>query len=944
MKKALLYIGIALAAIGCTKDADVDPSGDSALTINSSIATRAEKSAWTKDDAIGVYLTTTDATFGDEASNVKFVTSDDSGNFSSSTSLYLPTSGSVEILAYYPYTDDTTFDPKTYAINSADQVDLLSAKNTLTASSSSAVKMSFGHLLSKISLTIKAGNGLTTSDLEDLDVKLSNISTSGEFDLTTSSVVESSLGQPADLALTTISTTTDEQTEISSSAIAIPQALDKATLYFTTESYGTFSATLATDEFTTGNDYTYTVTINQNSVSLSSATITTWVENGGGSSSSADIVDIELKGTTYYINSAAGFAAFRDLVNGNLNTTATHYGFNFSDDPQLGIDGVLTQNIDLGSTGWTTIGFWGATDSNSTNDNQYYSGEFNGGGYEISGLMINNSGNQQSLFRGLAADGVIYNLGVAGSVTNNYGSNDIETTTGYTIGGIVACNLGTIINCYSLVEVKATGITTNAGGITGYNEGKVINCYNQGNVTGYSNVGGIVGWNDGGYVGYCYSTGEVADISTDTQRVGGVVGYNTDPGTDENPTIKGSFCLDNTTNSIGQVGATDNSGAINGNVCEKDYLQSDVFATIITNGADTYNTTYDMYATDLYACSWIYNEGGNYPTLNFNVQPEYSWIYDIIYNGGTYNIYSKVGLQTFAALVNGESKPDGAITSGGDAYFANIFNTAQPSINGAIKNDIDLKKDAWTPIGYSTSKPFKGTLNGGGYEVSGLYINDNTASYQALFGYTDGATISNLGVSGEVTGKEYVGGIVGYATATSIINCYNSATVTASSAYGYVGGIVGYATTTSIINCYNSATVTASTSGAYVGGIAGYNSGTIGNCYNSAAVIGSGSNLGAVVGYNYNSGNIVSYYWIKYTSDDGTTTYATAAIGTDGTNSTDSTDSDSEMTTTDMQDEAFVATLNTNAYDLIDYGACAWKSVTEGYPALDFNNTPTTTE
>lgn len=56
MKQILLSIGIALAAIGCTKYADVTQSEDNALTITSNVTTRVANSEWETNDAIGVYM------------------------------------------------------------------------------------------------------------------------------------------------------------------------------------------------------------------------------------------------------------------------------------------------------------------------------------------------------------------------------------------------------------------------------------------------------------------------------------------------------------------------------------------------------------------------------------------------------------------------------------------------------------------------------------------------------------------------------------------------------------------------------------------------------------------------------------------------------------------------------------------------------------------------
>lgn len=81
-----------------------------------------------------------------------------------------------------------------------------------------------------------------------------------------------------------------------------------------------------------------------------------------------------------------------------------------------------------------------------------------------------------------------------------------------------------------------------------------------------------------------------------------------------------------------------------------------------------------------------------------------------------------------------------------------------------------------TPIGTNTAV-FSGTFDGNGNTIA-LSINV-AGDYVGLFGYTSGATIQHLTISGSVKGSKYVGGVVGYALNTTIYNVTNNATVTA---------------------------------------------------------------------------------------------------------------------------------------------------------------------
>lgn len=99
------------------------------------------------------------------------------------------------------------------------------------------------------------------------------------------------------------------------------------------------------------------------------------------------------------------------------------------------------------------------------------------------------------------------------------------------------------------------------------------------------------------------------------------------------------------------------------------------------------------------------------------------------------------------------------------------------SIAGQDGSTIIMGDTVFTPIGNSTTK-FAGTVIGNGCTISGLYVNV-AGDYVGLFGYTSGATIQNLTISGSVKGSKYVGGVVGYALNTTIYNVTNNATVTA---------------------------------------------------------------------------------------------------------------------------------------------------------------------
>ena len=132
---------------------------------------------------------------------------------------------------------------------------------------------------------------------------------------------------------------------------------------------------------------------------------------------------------------------------------------------------VLADNIDLSSIdNWTPIG---------SNFQQGFGGSFDGNGYVISNLTINNSSfSTVGLFGYIA--GAISNLGL-----------ENVNITGDTAGGIAACGPD-ISNCYVSGNINGN---SGVGGLIGHidTDLTITNCRVTGTIIGNSYVGGIIG-------------------------------------------------------------------------------------------------------------------------------------------------------------------------------------------------------------------------------------------------------------------------------------------------------------------------------------------------------------------------------------------------------------------------------------------------------------------
>ena len=212
-----------------------------------------------------------------------------------------------------------------------------------------------------------------------------------------------------------------------------------------------------------------------------------------------------------------------------------------------------------------------------------------------------------------------------------------------------------------------------------------------------------------------------------------------------------------------------------------------------------------------------------------------------IESDGSYTVTSADGLMNVAELVNG----------------------GKTDINITLDKNIDLTGKDWTPIGTGYENRYKGTFDGRGHTIKGLTVTTND-QFVGLFGYLDRAgTVKNVVMediqitSNHVLMSGNTGGVVGSSWGT-IENCSVSGNVSGTDC---VGGVVGGQKAGSIIGCSSSATVKGTR---YVGGVAGEKQGSMIACYATGDVtleIDSQRDLsgGGVVGFNIGSRVLACY-------------------------------------------------------------------------------------
>jgi hypothetical protein len=153
-------------------------------------------------------------------------------------------------------------------------------------------------------------------------------------------------------------------------------------------------------------------------------------------------------------------------------------------------------------------------------------------------------------------------------------------------------------------------------------------------------------------------------------------------------------------------------------------------------------------------------------------------------------------------------------------------------------------------IGTDDRHAFSGVFNGNGHKISNFTYTAPTGSYIGIFGHISStAKIEKVAlVNTNVTGSEFVGGLVGY---NEGVISNSSVAGTVSGNYD-IGGLAGYSDG-SINNCLSTATVTGGGNSSSIGGLTGVNGGSISNCISAGSVSSgiSSSYIGGLVGQSY---------------------------------------------------------------------------------------------
>lgn len=289
----LLYMGAlsTLTLMSCTNNDDNSEwYGSEGIVFTTAIQSRVSGNTWNANDEVGIYMM--NAGSGIEAAtaqNKKYI-AQTNGTLTAApgNGIYLPESGNVDFIAYYPYT--TSVSGNKLAVNVSDQsnpaaIDLIYSNGTkgVAATTSTTIKLGFTHQLTKVTLNVTKDETIET--LNGLGVNIKGISTEGEFNLADGTLTATAGTNNKDVAMYI-----DAQgTTATATAIILPTAAstDQTSLNLTFNLNGqSFTHTISDASiFEKGTNVSFNANLSINNgkpvVTVGNATINNWTEKPG---------------------------------------------------------------------------------------------------------------------------------------------------------------------------------------------------------------------------------------------------------------------------------------------------------------------------------------------------------------------------------------------------------------------------------------------------------------------------------------------------------------------------------------------------------------------------------------------------------------------------------------------------------------------------------------
>lgn len=291
----LLYAGMlsSLALVSCTdNDENSEWTGSEGVVFTTSIQSRVSGNSWNANDEVGIFMTPNGSEIASAtAANKKYLAQTNGSLVAApGEGVYLPATGKVDFIAYYPYSN--ALSGNVMDVNVADQskpgaIDLLYSNETkgVEAANGKTIALKFVRKMSKITLDMTKDE--TIESFEGLKVEMKGIATEGKFDLA-KGTVKATDGKNTQAVAMNIGNV--EASTAKATAIILPTAAatdqTKMDLTFTLAGK-TFTHSIADlSKFEAGKNVTFKATLSVSNgkpvVTVGNATIENWVGVTGG--------------------------------------------------------------------------------------------------------------------------------------------------------------------------------------------------------------------------------------------------------------------------------------------------------------------------------------------------------------------------------------------------------------------------------------------------------------------------------------------------------------------------------------------------------------------------------------------------------------------------------------------------------------------------------------
>lgn len=549
LRSAVLLV-VSMTAAGCAKD-DM-PSQYSGELLPVLLGTGGEQAyasrtasdgnEWHLTDEIGVFVIFSEGTLpgdilsegGTAADNVRHSVvphntdaSKASFNTSNNEIMYYPKTGEVDIIAYRPHRayrtrvgaidDNCICSVDVRGQNTVERqvsLDMLYAKKTGVAGSEDVVDLEFDHVMSKVTLHVRAGDGISAADIlavGSTDVIFNGMPVTAMVALADGTSTAGTVNEQAVFSPLKAASAPDGY-QASFTAIVVPQAANSYQGRTVTFRIGAGNYVMRipdSNAFTAGNHYLYQVTVTRTGVVIGGYGIADW-------NLAPQEVGVFAPGI-YTADDLVAFSAqwnaTADIAAGQLRTEAQAAVIaDWSDNGRA--DGVVRVRADIDMGGVANFDPIGSRDGS---DGWPFTGIFDGGHFTVGNLKIDvGTDNLAGLF-GFVSGGKVRNVIL----------DKCDITGGGYVGGITGLvrDGGTIGEC-KVTEAKIVSGSQYSGGIAGVNNnGSISECSVSGSlVTAGQYSGGIAGLTgDNGTIGMCEVTG--ATVTASGNEAGGIVGF-----------------------------------------------------------------------------------------------------------------------------------------------------------------------------------------------------------------------------------------------------------------------------------------------------------------------------------------------------------------------------------------------------------------------------------